>query len=191
MGWTHGQNESWENTEKIRDIEKRRLRKTRKTTAEMGGLCEDRCKKGRGGRKVKRKNNKSTRTTEWQMISLIPTKWIREEEQEYRLCFVTVVINVCVCLFAVGWTVRPAFNASPYSNLWLKVAEPSSAQSTSPALSCLKCLIRWANFKYICTFLLLQPFPYLGLAHQVFTLYVLRSCAFSLCTPFSFKYLFV
>ena len=25
------------------------------TTAEMGGLCEDRCKKGRGGGKVERK----------------------------------------------------------------------------------------------------------------------------------------
>ena len=55
MGWTHGQNERREITEKIRDKETRRLQKTRKTTAKMGGLCEERSEKGRGGRKVERK----------------------------------------------------------------------------------------------------------------------------------------
>ena len=33
---------------------------------------------------------------------------------------------------------------------------------------------------------LLRPFPYLGSAHRVFNLYVFRSCAFSICTCFSF-----
>ena len=33
----------------------RNLQKTRKTTAKMGGLCEERSEKGRGGRKVERK----------------------------------------------------------------------------------------------------------------------------------------
>ena len=37
MGWTHGQ-EIREITEKIRDKQARRLQKTRKTTATMGGL---------------------------------------------------------------------------------------------------------------------------------------------------------
>ena len=55
MGWTHGQNERRAITEKIRDKETRRLQKTRKTTAKMGGLCENRSKKGRGGRKVEKK----------------------------------------------------------------------------------------------------------------------------------------
>ena len=41
MGWTHGQNERRETTEKIRNKEARRWQKTRKTTAKMGGLCED------------------------------------------------------------------------------------------------------------------------------------------------------
>ena len=59
--------------EKIRDKEARRLQKTRKTTAKMGGLCEERFEKGRGGRKVERKgqqqrpmeaNYKSSRTSE-------------------------------------------------------------------------------------------------------------------------------
>ena len=31
------------------------LKKTRKITAKMGGLCEERPKKGRGGRKMERK----------------------------------------------------------------------------------------------------------------------------------------
>ena len=35
MGWTHGQNERRE----ILDKEARRLQKTRKTRAKMGGLC--------------------------------------------------------------------------------------------------------------------------------------------------------
>ena len=48
------QNERREITEKIRDKETRRLHKTRKTTAKMGGLCEERSKKGRGGRKVEK-----------------------------------------------------------------------------------------------------------------------------------------
>ena len=50
-----------------------RFRKTRKTTAKMGGLCEERSEKSRGGRKVERKgqqqgpmetNYKSSRTSE-------------------------------------------------------------------------------------------------------------------------------
>ena len=45
----------WEISEKSRDKGTRRLQKTRKTTAKMGGLCEERYKKGRGGRKVERK----------------------------------------------------------------------------------------------------------------------------------------
>ena len=56
MGWTLGQNERREVTEKICDKAARRLQKTRKTTAKMGGLCEERSEKGRGGRKVERKN---------------------------------------------------------------------------------------------------------------------------------------
>ena len=39
-------------TENILDKEARWLQKTRKATAKMGGLCEDRSEKGRGGRKV-------------------------------------------------------------------------------------------------------------------------------------------
>ena len=51
MGWIHGQNERQEEIiEKIGGNETRRLRKTRKTTAKMGGLGEERSKKGRGGR---------------------------------------------------------------------------------------------------------------------------------------------
>ena len=42
-------------TEKIWDKETRMLWKTRKATAKMGGLYEERPKKGRGGRKVERK----------------------------------------------------------------------------------------------------------------------------------------
>ena len=57
---------------KIYDTKKRDgFRKTSKTTAKMGGLCEERYEKGRGGRKVERKgqqhgpmetNHKSRRT---------------------------------------------------------------------------------------------------------------------------------
>ena len=53
--WTHGQNERREITEKICDKEERRLQKTRKIAAKMGGLCDERSEKGRGGRKVERK----------------------------------------------------------------------------------------------------------------------------------------
>ena len=42
MGWTYGQNERGEITEKIRDKETMRLQKTRKITAKMGGLSEER-----------------------------------------------------------------------------------------------------------------------------------------------------
>ena len=42
-------------TENTRDKEARLLQKTRKTTAKMGGLCEERSEKGRGGRKMERK----------------------------------------------------------------------------------------------------------------------------------------
>ena len=59
--------------EEIRYKEARRLHQTRKTTAKMGGLCEERSEKGRGGSKVERKgqqqgpmetNSKSSRTSE-------------------------------------------------------------------------------------------------------------------------------
>ena len=42
MDATHGQNERRRITEKIRDKETRRLEETRKTTAKMGGLREER-----------------------------------------------------------------------------------------------------------------------------------------------------
>ena len=45
---------------KISDKETRRLQKTRTTTAKMGGLSEDRPKKGRGRRKVDRKGQQQT-----------------------------------------------------------------------------------------------------------------------------------
>ena len=38
---------------------------------------------------------------------------------------------------------------------------------------------------FFCLVLLIWPFPYLGSAHQIFNLHVLRSCA-SIFTPFSF-----
>ena len=56
MGWTRGQNERREIPEKIRDKEARRLRKTRNTTAKMGGLSEEISETGRGERKVERKD---------------------------------------------------------------------------------------------------------------------------------------
>ena len=43
-------------TENIRNKEARWLQKTRKATDKMGGLCEERSEKGRGGRKVERKD---------------------------------------------------------------------------------------------------------------------------------------
>ena len=73
MGWTHGQNERWEITEKIWDKEIKRLHKMRKTAAKMGGLSDERYEKGRGGTTVERKgqqqgamgnNNESRRTVE-------------------------------------------------------------------------------------------------------------------------------
>ena len=51
VGWAHGQNERREINEKIRDKETGGLQKTRKTTAKMEELCEERSRKGRGGRK--------------------------------------------------------------------------------------------------------------------------------------------
>ena len=63
MGWTHGQNVRREIAENISDRETRMLQKTRKSTAMMGGLCEERSKKGRGGRKVERKGQ--TNNNEW------------------------------------------------------------------------------------------------------------------------------
>ena len=60
-------------TEKSRDKEARRFQKTGKTTAKMGGLCEERSEKGRGGRKMERKgkqqgpmeaNHESSRTSQ-------------------------------------------------------------------------------------------------------------------------------
>ena len=55
MGRAYSENERREIAEKIWDKEARRLQKTRKTTSKMGGMCEKRSKKGRGGRKVERK----------------------------------------------------------------------------------------------------------------------------------------
>ena len=52
MGWTHGQKERREIIEKNRDKETRRLQKTRETIAKMGGLSEERPKKGRGRGKI-------------------------------------------------------------------------------------------------------------------------------------------
>ena len=53
----NGQNERQEFTEKISEpcTETRRLKKTRKTVAKMGGLSAERRRKGRGRRKVERK----------------------------------------------------------------------------------------------------------------------------------------
>ena len=60
MGWTHGQNERREITEKIRDKEVRRMHKTRKTITKVGVLCEERSEKGRGGRKVEKRPTTGT-----------------------------------------------------------------------------------------------------------------------------------
>ena len=49
-----GRNKRQEITEKIRDNETRRLQETRKTTATMRGMCEERSTEGRGRRKVER-----------------------------------------------------------------------------------------------------------------------------------------
>ena len=43
----------------------------------------------------------------------------------------------------------------------------------------------------ITVILLLRPFPYLGSAHQVFNLHVLRFCVSSIFTPFSFMYFLI
>ena len=73
MGWTHGQNEILQMTENIRDKDARWLQKTRMATAKVEGLCEERSEKGRGGRKLERKDqqqgpmetkHKSSRTSE-------------------------------------------------------------------------------------------------------------------------------
>ena len=57
MGWPHGQNERRDITEKSWYKQVRRLQKTRKIRAilKMGGLCEERSEKGRGGRQGERK----------------------------------------------------------------------------------------------------------------------------------------
>ena len=77
MGWTHGQNERQEITEKIRDKDTR-LQKMRKTTARMGGLCEERSEKDRGGRKVDRKFQQQGVMEKITMVA-VPTKGKREE----------------------------------------------------------------------------------------------------------------
>ena len=68
----------WGITEMIRDKEARRLQKTRKSTAKMGGLCEERSEQGRGGRKCQQgpieTNYKSSRTAEWQLDQPHPYK---------------------------------------------------------------------------------------------------------------------
>ena len=55
MGWTHGQNETERLPKKIWDKEAMRLQTPRRTASEMGALCGERFKKGRGRRKVERK----------------------------------------------------------------------------------------------------------------------------------------
>ena len=65
MGWTRGKKERREIIENIGDKETRRLPKARKTTAKMGGLSEERSKKGRGGRKDERK-----RQQQWAMENI-------------------------------------------------------------------------------------------------------------------------
>ena len=94
MGWTHGKNERWNINEKNRDKETRRFQKTRKTTAMMGGLCEDRSENGRGGRKVERKgeqhgpmetNYKTSCTASGVNIDqTLPYKGKQEKEQVKR-----------------------------------------------------------------------------------------------------------
>ena len=75
MGWTgHIVGMNYDKLPKRSDTKKQEgSKKTRKTTAKMGGLCEERFEKGRGGRKVERKgqqqgpmetNYKSSRTSE-------------------------------------------------------------------------------------------------------------------------------
>ena len=51
-----------------REKETRRLQKMRNTTAKMGGLCEERSEKGRGGRKVERKANNAK---QWKKITTV------------------------------------------------------------------------------------------------------------------------
>ena len=55
-------------TENIRYKEARWLQKTRKVTAKMGGLCEERPKKGRGGRKWREKANNRD---QWKRITKV------------------------------------------------------------------------------------------------------------------------
>ena len=66
MGSTHGQKERRKIIEKSRD---RQLQKTRTTTAKMGGLSEERPKKGRGRSKVERKGQQPRDVEENNIIS--------------------------------------------------------------------------------------------------------------------------
>ena len=68
-------------------------RKRGKTTAKMGGLCEEKPEKGRGGRKVERKgqqqgpmeaNYESSRIAEWRVDR--PHPYTRETRERTSLC---------------------------------------------------------------------------------------------------------
>ena len=137
MGWTHGQNERWEITEKIRDNEARWLQKTRKTTAKMGGLCEERPEKGRGGRKVERKgqqqgpmetNYKSSRTSEWRIDQ--PHPYTSETRGRNFLDFLTI-LHTCLVSHVVEipapaplknqnyWTALSVFRPHFFGDFWI------------------------------------------------------------------------
>ena len=82
MGWTHGLNERRDTTEKTWDKETRRLQKTRKTTAKMGGLCEDRSEKGRGGRHLERKCQQQRAMEKLQKYSRVTTDQLHPYKRE-------------------------------------------------------------------------------------------------------------
>ena len=64
----YGPNERGQTTEKSRDKEARRFQITRKTTATMEGLCEERSEKGRRGREWREKSNNRDR---WKLITKV------------------------------------------------------------------------------------------------------------------------
>ena len=65
MACTHGKIESRESTENIRDSETIRVQKTKKTTANMGGLCNERhyIGKAQGEEKWRENANKEAMET--------------------------------------------------------------------------------------------------------------------------------
>ena len=48
MGWTHGQNEKTRDYRKDQRQRSKKVQKMKKTTANVGGLCEERSEKGKG-----------------------------------------------------------------------------------------------------------------------------------------------